>query len=141
MAAATAPPPPRSKLTAAPTRPADMELRKFVAPTRAQCLSRVRSEMGDQAIILSTRTLQQRWFLGLFRREQVEVTAGNGLRTMPRRRASAPPSLQARNLIHAARAAAPGGSATTTPGRALLDSPAAMGAICLGITDEIEALK
>ena len=135
MAATTAPPQRQNKPAALPPGRAGMELRKFVAPTRSQCLSLIRSEMGDQAVILATRTIQQRWFLGLLKRDQVEVTAGRGLRRMPRRPGGGS-SPQVRNQVGLDRAAS-----GVAPGGELLNSPAAMRAICMGVTTEIDSLK
>lgn len=124
-----------------------MEVRRFVGPTKDQCLQRVRSELGDSAVILSTRTVQQKWFLGLLKRDQIEVTAGRGVRIMPRRSGSRRPSApgqQARALIDAAAGPLAGGSAapaTRQPGRDLLGTPAAMTAVYLGLSGEIDVLK
>ena len=113
---------------------ARMELRKFVAPTMAQCLSQVKSELGAHAVILSTRTVHERRLLGLVRREHVEITAGTGMRAMARRQ-PAPPRL------------APGptlgltGTMPAQPGRDLLNTPAAASAAYLGVTQEIGDLK
>src|SRR5688572_981868 len=56
-----------------------MNLKTFRAPTMAEALTQVKSAMGSDAIILHTRTLQTRAWLGLRRRELVEITAGKGL--------------------------------------------------------------
>ncbi len=45
----------------------------------AEALQQVKSTMGGDAVILHTRTYQLRQWLGLRRREMVEVTAGRGL--------------------------------------------------------------
>src|SRR5206468_8806339 len=55
-----------------------MNLRTFKAQSMAQCLSQVKGEMGPTAMILHTRTYYQRYWLGLRRREIVEITAGRG---------------------------------------------------------------
>src|SRR5882757_10138720 len=61
-----------------------MNLRTFSAPTFAQAITLVKSEMGGEAVILHTRTLQRRRWLGLRRREIVEITAGVGLNVTAR---------------------------------------------------------
>jgi flagellar biosynthesis protein FlhF len=45
----------------------------------AECLAEVKRVMGPDAVILHTRTLTVKRFLGLRRREIVEITAGRGL--------------------------------------------------------------
>src|SRR5882724_10576235 len=61
-----------------------MNLRTFSAATFAQAMSLVKTEMGSEAVILHTRTLQRRRWLGLRRREVVEITAGVGLNVTAR---------------------------------------------------------
>src|SRR3954447_12506317 len=55
-----------------------MNLRTFKAYTMAECLSLVKGEMGPTAMILHTRTYYQRYWLGIRKREMVEITAGRG---------------------------------------------------------------
>ncbi len=61
-----------------------MNLQTFRAPTMAECLADVKRVMGPEAVILHTRTLTLKRFLGLRRREIVEITAGRGLNGGPR---------------------------------------------------------
>src|SRR5215217_7515267 len=61
-----------------------MNLQTFRAPTMAECLADVKRAMGPDAVILHTRTLTLKRFLGLRRREIVEITAGRGLNGGPR---------------------------------------------------------
>jgi flagellar biosynthesis protein FlhF len=56
-----------------------MNLKTFKAPTMGEALTQVKSVMGSDAIILHTRTIQTRRWLGLRRSEIVEITAGKGL--------------------------------------------------------------
>src|SRR3954466_4557780 len=56
-----------------------MNLRTFSAPSFAQAMALVKSEMGGDAVILHTRTVQKRRWMGLRKNEIVEITAGNGL--------------------------------------------------------------
>jgi flagellar biosynthesis protein FlhF len=65
-----------------------MNLQTFRAPTMAECLAEVKRVMGPDAVILHTRTLTIKRFLGLKRREIVEITAGRGLNGGPRGRRS-----------------------------------------------------
>ena len=61
-----------------------MNLQTFRAPTMAECLAEVKRVMGPDAVILHTRSLTLKRFLGLRRREIVEITAGRGLNDGPR---------------------------------------------------------
>src|SRR4051812_11331932 len=56
-----------------------MNMQTFRATTMAEALSQVKASMGLEAVILHTRTFHTRSFLGLRRREMVEITAGKGL--------------------------------------------------------------
>ncbi len=55
-----------------------MNMQTFKATTMAQALQQVKTTMGASAVILHTRTYHARFFLGLRRREIVEITAGSG---------------------------------------------------------------
>src|SRR5690349_24324690 len=67
-----------------------MNLQTFKASTMAEALTQVKSTMGTDAVILHTRTFHTRVWLGLRRREMVEITAGRGIGIGERnRRASA----------------------------------------------------
>ena len=61
-----------------------MNLRTFSAPTFAQAMALVKTEMGGEAVILHTRTVRGRRWLGLRKRETVEITAGVGLNVTAR---------------------------------------------------------
>jgi flagellar biosynthesis protein FlhF len=65
-----------------------MNLQTFKAQTMAEALQQVKTTMGHDAVILHTRTYQLRQWLGLRRREMVEVTAGRGLNFARRPRAT-----------------------------------------------------
>jgi flagellar biosynthesis protein FlhF len=54
-------------------------LQTFKAATMAEALGQVRAAMGNDAVILHTRKYQLRGWLGLGRREVVEITAGCGI--------------------------------------------------------------
>jgi len=119
-----------------------MDLQTFKAPTLADALGQVRSALGADAIILHTRTYHLRRWLGLRRREVVEITAGRGLnigsrngrRQQPVMRAVEQPARQPVEPVAAA--PPPNGNA-----RALLESPAASNAVIVGISQEMENLK
>jgi flagellar biosynthesis protein FlhF len=121
-----------------------MNLRTFSAPTFAQAMALVKTEMGPGAVIVHTRTLARRQWLGLRRKEVVEIVAGNGL-NVPARRRPAPPAAQGSSPLTAA-----GGSSRSRPtppttkpqpGKELLDTPAASRAMMLAISSEIHDLK
>jgi flagellar biosynthesis protein FlhF len=147
-----------------------MELRTFKAPTMAGALTLVKGTMGIDAVILHTRTIQTRYWLGLRRREEVEITAGKGLNVGPRPRGgngrgaspgartveSRPAPAGGGGLAAYGRGANPAATALGRPGpanadlpprnameggRALLDTPAATGAIIRGFTDDLNQLK
>ena len=61
-----------------------MNLQTFKAATMAEALSQVKATIGPDALILHTRTYQQRYWLGLRRKEIVEITAGKGSNLRPR---------------------------------------------------------
>ena len=72
-----------------------MNLQTFKAATMAEALTQVKSNMGSDAVILHTRTFYTRHWLGLRRREMVEITAGKGL-NVGRRRFVAEPAPSAK---------------------------------------------
>src|SRR5205814_435309 len=117
-----------------------MNLQTFKAPTMAECLAEVKRVMGTDAVILHTRTYVTRQWLGLRRREVVEITAGRGLNSGARgsRRigtvqprymeAPAPPPQQRPAL-------AP--PAEVNNGHAVLQSPAGSTAIMVGLSNDM----
>src|SRR5687768_1881576 len=66
-----------------------MNLKTFSAPTMAEALRQVKAALGSDAVILHTRSYQKRVWMGLRRREVVEITAGKGAGQRPARRPSA----------------------------------------------------
>jgi flagellar biosynthesis protein FlhF len=144
-----------------------MNLQTFKAATMAEALTQVKSTMGTDAVILHTRTFQTRYWLGLRRREVVEITAGKGLNVGARprtgRAAAAAPAARAVESRPAGGLAAytrggvggvggppgrPGpASADILPrnaiegSRALLETPAANSAALLSLSNEMTQLK
>jgi flagellar biosynthesis protein FlhF len=129
-----------------------MNLRTFSAPTFAQAMSLVKSEMGGDAVILHTRTVQKRKWMGLRRNEIVEITAGSGLNvpSRPVRRpatATTAAGTQATKLRAAgqrpAGTARPAAQAlqSSQPGKDLLDTPAASRAMMMSISSEVRELR
>jgi flagellar biosynthesis protein FlhF len=134
-----------------------MDLKTFKAYTMVEALNQVKSVMGSDAVILHTRTFQTRRWLGLRRREVVEITAGRGFNVGARSRRQAaaprpaPPALNtySRNGVvqrAPAQLVAPDGEpmpmrSAAENGRQLLETPAASSAVLLGINQEMAALK
>jgi flagellar biosynthesis protein FlhF len=112
-----------------------MQLQTFKAASMAEALSQVKLAMGTDAVILHTRTYQQRHWLGLRRHEVVEITAGRGLNVPERRRSAARPVPQP------APAPANPAAGTESNRRQLLETPAAGNAMMMGLSQEMTALK
>lgn len=111
-----------------------MHLRTFSAGTMAEALYQVKSAMGNDAVILHTRTYFRRRWLGLRRYEVVEITAGAGLQTA-RKDARRPLTRQP-----AAPAPSPVKPSANAP-QQLLQTPAASNAVILGLSQDLGALK
>src|SRR5687768_6732164 len=142
-----------------PTGRRTMNLQTFKAATMAEALTQVKSNMGADAVILHTRTFYTRHWLGLRRREMVEITAGKGLNVGRRKFvAEAAPSAQPTRIAAGSGGIAAyrplGGGRTTLSrgdgdalrggpdgGRALLESPAGTSAAMLSISKEVSDLK
>jgi flagellar biosynthesis protein FlhF len=132
-----------------------MNLQTFKAATMAEALTQVKSNMGADAVILHTRTFYTRHWLGLRRREMVEITAGKGL-NVGRRRFIAEPASSAqptrvagaglasyRSGPGADRALAPAGGkrSAVDGGRAVMETAGATSAAMLSISKEVGDLK
>ena len=143
-----------------------MNLQTFKAATMAEALQQVKSVMGNDAIILHTRTYQLKQWLGLRRRDMVEITVGKGLNVARRPRAAvaSPPAAPQLQTTAMAPAYGPGSGpgfgrtavrpsaqpttalANTSRGpiensRQLLEMPAANNAMMLGLSQEVTQLK
>lgn len=145
-----------------------MNLKTFIAPTVAEALTQVKSTMGTDAVIVHMRTFQARYWLGLRRRQVVEITAGKGLHVGHRLRpgrgagAAARPvelrpadsrSAPAVGLAAYTRGVNPAAGRLAPPGadppprnmidggRALLETPAGNSAAILCLSTEMTALK
>src|SRR4030095_15050918 len=104
-----------------------MNLQTFKAATMAEALTQVKSNMGSDAVILHTRTFYTRHWLGLRRREMVEITAGKGL-NVGRRRFIAEPAPSAQPVrttngagLAAYRSGAGGNSIVAKAGRGMVE--------------------
>src|SRR3954451_22238028 len=69
-----------------------MSARTYRAGTMREALAQVRRDLGGEAVILGTREVRRRRFLGLGSRELVEVTASDSARAAAATAASAAPS-------------------------------------------------
>ena len=134
-----------------------MQLQTFQGDTMAEALARVKSTLGLEAVILHTRTVQQRRLLGLRRKQVVEITAGRGVnipkREPPRKpvmtQTPARPAGQSQPYLNAQQGtqnplnalnAARGKDQPAQP-RGLLEMPAANNAALFGLTSEVTQLK
>ena len=119
-----------------------MNLQTFKAPTMALALHQVKSAMGHDAIILHTRTYHHRQWLGLKRKEVVEITAGRGTgqarRSKPASSASFGPGFSKSAMLPSAQ---PTIRTPVENSRQLLQTPAVGNAMMLGITQEMNQLK
>src|SRR4051812_19978150 len=127
-----------------------MNLQTFRATTMAEALTQVKSQMGTDAVILHTRTFHTRYFLGLRRREMVEITAGKGLnlpdrhsrRQIPSRQqnggASGPAAYRQASNQTTQLAAVPRNALEGS--RSFMETPAANSAAILGVSQELSAL-
>lgn len=52
-----------------------MKVKKYVAPSIPEVMKKVRSELGDDAIILHSKKITTSGFLGLFKKKNIEVIA------------------------------------------------------------------
>src|SRR5688572_31027564 len=56
-----------------------MDLRTYRAPTLAEAVAKLKADLGHNALILHTRQIVERYWLGLRRRQIVEIVAGRNL--------------------------------------------------------------
>lgn len=106
----------------------------------AEAMADVKRHLGRDAVILSTRVVERRFWLGLRRREVFEITAGRGM-NIPARR----PSLSAssrRPPVQKAIEQPPRAPVNAVAGAAaLMQTPAAGTAALLSISREVDSLK
>src|SRR4051794_23691317 len=62
-----------------------MNLQTFTGSTLQECIARVKGALGPNAVILHTRTYSKREWLGLRKREFVEITAARAMSGQQRR--------------------------------------------------------
>ncbi len=59
-----------------------MKVKKYEAPTMKEALEAVKKELGQDAVILHTKTIKKNDFFGLWGKEMVEVTASRDINIM-----------------------------------------------------------
>ncbi|MRH42277.1 flagellar biosynthesis protein FlhF [Aquibacillus halophilus] len=52
-----------------------MKVKKFVAPTMPELMTKIRKELGADAVILNSKVVYQGGFLGFFKKKKIEVIA------------------------------------------------------------------
>ncbi|MDG5470307.1 flagellar biosynthesis protein FlhF [Jeotgalibacillus sp. ET6] len=60
-----------------------MKVKKIMADSMQEAMKKVRSEFGDDAVILNSKAVYTGGFLGLFKKKRIEVTAGTDDLTEP----------------------------------------------------------
>ncbi|HEY7090592.1 MAG TPA: flagellar biosynthesis protein FlhF, partial [Tepidisphaeraceae bacterium] len=116
-----------------------MNLQTFKAPTMALALAQVKTVMGHDAVILHTRTYQRSIWLGLRRKEMVEITAGRGLNMLAQRRPIARAPVSVPRVAPQPQAVVPAGYVGMN--KQLLDTPAASRAMMFDISEQMSSLK
>jgi flagellar biosynthesis protein FlhF len=115
-----------------------MKLQTFTGTTYSECLAKVRSEFGGDALIFNTRTIERRYLLGLRRREIVEITAGCGQKA-PRRPLAALGGAKAPGAV-ARSAPQPKATHCPAPGVGLLATPAVASVIVTDLLKRLDGL-
>lgn len=126
-----------------------MQLQSFRAPTMAEALAQVKKTLGRDAVILQTRTIQQRQMLGLKRKELIEITASaqtgagdrqQGQQHQPTCRPTAPrASAGAASISSAPVAPLPGHPLSNV--RQLMEQPVTGNIIINSLAKEVSSLK
>jgi flagellar biosynthesis protein FlhF len=52
-----------------------MKIKKFLAPNMPEAMKQIRLELGDQAVILNSKVIQRKGFLGFMKKRNLEVIA------------------------------------------------------------------
>ncbi|WP_047981255.1 flagellar biosynthesis protein FlhF [Ornithinibacillus contaminans] len=67
-----------------------MKVKKYVAPTMPEAMSRIRKELGKDAVILSSKEIQEGGVLGFFKKRKIEVVAALDQKPIPKRQPNIP---------------------------------------------------
>lgn len=91
-----------------------MRVKRYVVDTMPDAMHSIRSELGSDAVILSTKEIKVGGFMGMFTKKKIEVVAAveNGAKAAAQEKIPAPPMNVPRNAVpeayqKAASAAAP----------------------------------
>ncbi len=60
-----------------------MKMKKYTADSMTEAMSKVRADLGDDAVILNSKVVYSKGFLGLFKKKSIEVFAGMDRLEMP----------------------------------------------------------
>ncbi|MFB1049556.1 flagellar biosynthesis protein FlhF [Paraliobacillus sp. JSM ZJ581] len=52
-----------------------MKVKKYIAPTMPEAMSKIRKELGNDAVILNSKVIHTGGFLGLFKKRNIEIIA------------------------------------------------------------------
>lgn len=133
-----------------------MQLQTFQGSTMAEAWQRVKTTLGSEAVILHTRTVSTKKWMGLRKVEIYEITAGRGMNVVKRQLPAKPapnPAPAARPNPYAAKGATlppkpnpllapnPTSAPKPAPGKQLLDSPAVSNVAIVSLTSEVNQLK
>jgi flagellar biosynthesis protein FlhF len=116
-----------------------MQLQTFQGSSMAEAMARVKTALGSEAVILHTRTVQHRRWLGLRRVELFEITAGRGINVRSPVKRSTPerPVPNPRRPIPET----PASQSPRANAQTLLQTPAVQNAALMGLTQEVTTLK
>ena len=56
-----------------------MRIKRYVAEDMGEAMAKIKRDMGNDAVILSTKTIKKGGFLGLFSRKMIEITVASDL--------------------------------------------------------------
>lgn len=101
----------------------------------AEALQHVKSTLGPHAVILHTRKFHQRIWMGLRRRQVVEITAANDIE-VPKRHCRQHTGIQPHTPVTHLPPRTP-----PSPAHTLIQTPAASNAALIGISQEMGSLK
>ena len=120
-----------------------MQLQTFQASSMAEALQRVKTALGTEAVILHTRTIQLKRWMGLKRVEMFEITAGRGVNVVNRSTPTKPatPAIKSVKPLPTPQQIRQQAQADRPDPKAFLQMPAASNAAILGLTDEVTQLK
>ncbi|MDB5326685.1 MAG: flagellar GTP-binding protein, partial [Phycisphaerales bacterium] len=121
-----------------------MQLQTFQGSTMAEALQRVKTTLGMDAVILHTRTISGRRWMGLKKTETYEITAGRGVNVVKRQLPARPapvPTRQPTAHYQPVKPPAPKpAAAAILPPKTLMDTPAVSNVAMMAVTREVKQL-